>query len=112
MSALSLWHTAPHHSELRTTYLPPATNKQLIIKSLYIWLFLSGQSPLTKGHPLTGQWVHLLHPHQSKCVVDANSVFAIPKGVPPKRATLASNVETAVNAVWESHVSIGDKDST
>jgi len=29
--------------------------------------------------------------------------------MPLKRATLASNMETVVNAIWDSHVSIGDK---
>jgi threonine dehydrogenase-like Zn-dependent dehydrogenase len=37
-----------------------------------------------------------------------SSVFLIPEGVPPQRATLASNLETAVNAVWDSDISVGD----
>jgi len=53
--------------------------------------------------------VHLLHPHQDYCVVLAKDAFVVPREVTPQRATLASNLETALNAIWDSGVSAGDK---
>lgn len=59
--------------------------------------------------PMVGRKVHLLHPHQEIVVVDQADIFVIPENVPAKRATLASNLETAVNAVWDGGVSVGDR---
>jgi 2-desacetyl-2-hydroxyethyl bacteriochlorophyllide A dehydrogenase len=56
-----------------------------------------------------GHTVHVLHPHQNRCVVREEDAFLVPDDVPPKRATLASNMETAVNAVWDSRVTIGER---
>lgn len=56
-----------------------------------------------------GKMVHILHPHQSGCLVDETSVFVIPEGVPAQRATLASNLETVVNAIWDAGLNVGDK---
>ncbi|MEO0332924.1 MAG: zinc-binding alcohol dehydrogenase [Bacteroidota bacterium] len=58
---------------------------------------------------LIGKHVHLLHPHQSQCVVDTQNITVIPEEVPPQRAVLASNLETALNAIWDAHVSAGDR---
>ncbi len=60
-------------------------------------------------HTWNGQLVHLLHPHQTICRVPEEALFPVPHKVPARRATLASNLETAVNAVWDSGVSIGDR---
>src|SRR5436190_2854741 len=53
---------------------------------------------------LRGQHVFVLYPHQTRYVVPAASVFAIPREVPPARAVLAANVETAINIVWDADV--------
>jgi hypothetical protein len=45
--------------------------------------------------------VFVLHPHQSLFNVAASAVVALPDGVPPTRAVLAANMETALNAVWD-----------
>jgi len=58
---------------------------------------------------LVGKFVHLLHPHQQHCVVKETAVTVIPAGIPPQRAVLASNLETVLNAVWDSHFSAGDR---
>lgn len=58
---------------------------------------------------LEGQLVHLLHPHQDLLQTEKQSLSIVPKAIPAKRAALASNVETALNAVWDSGVSLGDK---
>ena len=76
--------------------------------------------PLKYGYSLVGKVtegpeklkekiVHLLHPHQDKCLVLPEDVFVLPDNIPPQRATMASNLETALNAIWDSGVSIGDK---
>ncbi|WKN44100.1 zinc-dependent alcohol dehydrogenase [Tunicatimonas pelagia] len=58
---------------------------------------------------LLNKYVHLLHPHQSNCVVNETDVSVIPDDVPPQRAVLASNLETALNATWDAGVSAGDR---
>ncbi len=58
---------------------------------------------------LVGRRVHVLHPHQSHCVVPVSDVFEVSEEIPSARATLASNVETAVTALWDAHVMVGDR---
>lgn len=53
--------------------------------------------------------VFCLHPHQTRFVVPAVSVVRLPDGVPPARAVLAANMETAVNALWDAKPMIGDR---
>lgn len=53
---------------------------------------------------LLGKIVHLMHPHQDECVVAEEAVFPLPGNIPPARATLASNMETAVNAIWDAQL--------
>lgn len=60
-------------------------------------------------HKLHGKYVHLLHPHQNACIVSESALSIIPHVIPPRRAVLASNVETAINAIWDSGLSIGDR---
>ena len=50
---------------------------------------------------LLGRPVFALHPHQSIFNVPSKAVVALPDGVPPQRAVLAANMETALNAVWD-----------
>jgi NADPH:quinone reductase-like Zn-dependent oxidoreductase len=45
--------------------------------------------------------VFALHPHQSVFTVAAENVTQVPARVPPARAVLAANMETALNAVWD-----------
>lgn len=56
---------------------------------------------------LRGRLVHLMHPHQDRVVVRDDDLFVVPEGIPAPRATLAANLETAVNAVWDSSASLG-----
>lgn len=48
-----------------------------------------------------GQRVFCLFPHQDRYVLPAHAAVPIPHGVPTPRATLAANMETALNAVWD-----------
>lgn len=50
---------------------------------------------------LQGRPVFVLHPHQSVFNVPAEAVVPIPTDVPPARAVLAANMETALNAMWD-----------
>jgi threonine dehydrogenase-like Zn-dependent dehydrogenase len=58
---------------------------------------------------LRGRKVHVLHPHQDVCVVRSEDVRPLPDDLPPARATLASNMETAVTAAWDSGVALGER---
>jgi threonine dehydrogenase-like Zn-dependent dehydrogenase len=51
---------------------------------------------------LRGRTVFALHPHQERFVVPATAVVPLPGNVPPRRAILAANMETALNALWDS----------
>jgi threonine dehydrogenase-like Zn-dependent dehydrogenase len=53
--------------------------------------------------------VFCLHPHQTAYVVPESAVVPVPAGVPPGRAILAANLETAVNAVWDGAPRLGDR---
>ena len=48
-----------------------------------------------------GRNVFVLHPHQSEFVVPEAAAAAVPDNVPPQRAVLTANMETALNAVWD-----------
>ena len=50
---------------------------------------------------LLGRPVFTLHPHQDLFNVPARAAIALPEDVPPRRAVLAANMETALNAVWD-----------
>jgi threonine dehydrogenase-like Zn-dependent dehydrogenase len=58
---------------------------------------------------LVGKTVHLMHPHQDYVIVPAGYLTIIPDAIPPQRATLAGNLETAVNAIWDSEISLGNR---
>jgi len=50
---------------------------------------------------LIGRTVFTLHPHQTLFDVPAAAAVLLPEGVPPTRAVLSANMETALNAVWD-----------
>jgi 2-desacetyl-2-hydroxyethyl bacteriochlorophyllide A dehydrogenase len=50
---------------------------------------------------LIGRLVFCLFPHQSRYVVPADAVLPLPEALPPARAVLAANMETALNALWD-----------
>ena len=51
---------------------------------------------------ISGRSVFALHPHQSLFNIPASAVVVLPENVTPQRAVLAANMETALNAVWDS----------
>jgi NADPH:quinone reductase-like Zn-dependent oxidoreductase len=58
---------------------------------------------------LEGRSVFCLHPHQTAYVLPAAAVVPLPPDVPPARAVLAANLETAVNALWDAEPRLGDR---
>jgi threonine dehydrogenase-like Zn-dependent dehydrogenase len=63
----------------------------------------------TSSSPFFGKTVHFMHPHQQRCMVKESDLFLVPGEITLHRATLAGNLETAVTAIWDSGVSIGDR---
>jgi threonine dehydrogenase-like Zn-dependent dehydrogenase len=58
---------------------------------------------------LRDRLVFALHPHQSVFTLSAEAVTPIPDGLPPARAVLAANMETALNAVWDAAPTPADR---
>lgn len=58
---------------------------------------------------LRGQRVFCLYPHQDFYIVPATSVLPVPANMPDERATLAANMETALNALWDAGPLLGDR---
>lgn len=58
---------------------------------------------------LQDRTVFVLYPHQTRYVVPAQSVHVLPDAVPPARAVLAANMETAINGIWDARPHVGDR---
>jgi threonine dehydrogenase-like Zn-dependent dehydrogenase len=58
---------------------------------------------------LVGKRVFSLYPHQTRYAVPASAAHVLPAHVPPGRAILAANLETAVNATWDVPPRTGDR---
>lgn len=56
-----------------------------------------------------GRTVFCLHPHQDVFQVPAADLTPVPDGVPARRATLAANMETALNALWDGAAGPADR---
>lgn len=57
---------------------------------------------------LRGKTVFCLYPHQTRYRVPASALVEVPARVPARRAILAANLETAVNALWDAAPRVGD----
>ncbi|CAH1672995.1 Threonine dehydrogenase and related Zn-dependent dehydrogenases [Hyphomicrobiales bacterium] len=58
---------------------------------------------------LLGQIVFCLHPHQNRFIVPRQSLVPVPEAVPARRAILAANMETALNAHWDAGTGPADR---
>ncbi len=58
---------------------------------------------------MNGRLVFALHPHQSVANVPVSFANPLPEGLPPKRACLAANMETALNITWDAELKAGQK---
>ena len=50
---------------------------------------------------LKGRLCFALYPHQTVFNLAVENIVPLPDGLPPERAVLAANMETALNAVWD-----------
>src|ERR671912_531664 len=58
---------------------------------------------------MRGRDVFVLSPHQTRYVVPSTAAHLLPSDVPPARAVLAANLETAVNGLWDARPHVGDR---
>lgn len=58
---------------------------------------------------LIGRHVFALHPHQDRFILASDQVTLLPEALPPERAVLAANMETALNIIWDAGVQPGDR---
>ena len=58
---------------------------------------------------LRGKTVFCLHPHQDVFNVASDRLTVVPDNVPARRATLAANMETALNALWDAGAGPADR---
>ncbi len=58
---------------------------------------------------LEGRTVFALAPHQDRIAAPVSMLAPVPEAVPPRRAVLAANMETALNALWDSGAGPGDR---
>lgn len=56
-----------------------------------------------------GRDVFALFPHQDRFRLPDASLIPLPDGLPPARAVLAANMETALNILWDSGAGAGDR---
>jgi threonine dehydrogenase-like Zn-dependent dehydrogenase len=59
--------------------------------------------------PEAGRIVFALHPHQTRFACAPAMAVPVPADVPPDRAVLAANMETALNILWDAQVQPGDR---
>lgn len=58
---------------------------------------------------MAGKLVFALFPHQTLYRLPQDSLTLLPEGLPAGRAVLAANMETALNIIWDSGASAGDR---
>ncbi len=56
-----------------------------------------------------GQSVFCLAPHQDCQLVPVSLATPLPQGLPPRRAVLAANMETALNTLWDAEAAPGER---
>ena len=56
-----------------------------------------------------GRTIFALHPHQDVFVARVSMTALVPDAVPAERAVLAANMQTALNALWDSGAGPGDR---
>ena len=55
------------------------------------------------------KYVYTLFPHQTLYTIDESDLIIIPDSIPLKRCLLTANMETAINAMWDTLPTCGDK---
>ncbi len=70
--------------------------------------------PIKYGYSLVGKtkdgtYYHTMHPHQDEVTIGIKNLTKIPYDLSPQKATLVSNMETIINAIWDSNPSRKDR---
>lgn len=58
---------------------------------------------------MLGRSIFALAPHQDRFVAPASMVHPLPGNLPPRRAVLAANMETALNILWDAQPLAGER---
>ena len=58
---------------------------------------------------IVGRHVFVLYPHQTRYTVPVDAIHTLSDIVPPRRAVLAANLETAINGLWDALPAIGSR---
>ena len=58
---------------------------------------------------LLGRLVFCLHPHEDVFHAPVSALHPLPDGLPARRATLAANMETSLNALWDAGAGACDR---
>lgn len=133
MIAVALWHNDKLSSVLKAEALKPNTNQKILYSKYSLIstgtekLVASGSVPtlLSKlvevpymagsfdfpvkygyavcGEGEVGEYYHLMHPHQNLCIVNETDLYKINNKIPPHRVPLISNIETVLNAIWDTN---------
>jgi len=90
------------HSSMRVPYMDGNFNMPVKYGYSLVGEVVSG------GKEFLGKTVHLMHPHQDIAFVSEQDIMIVPDNIPAKRAVLTSNMETALNGLWDSKISPGD----
>jgi 2-desacetyl-2-hydroxyethyl bacteriochlorophyllide A dehydrogenase len=56
-----------------------------------------------------GETVFCLHPHQDRFLAPTAMCLKLPADLPPARAVLAANMETALNILWDARPLLGER---
>lgn len=70
----------------------------------YAWV-----GEVTDGPLAPGTRIFALAPHGDVHSLDPRDARPLPSTIPPTRAVLAANLETAITAVWDGGVALGDR---
>ncbi|MEM1265092.1 MAG: zinc-binding alcohol dehydrogenase [Pseudomonadota bacterium] len=65
---------------------------------------------VSDGPPdMRGKMAFALHPHQTQAALDRAAVHLLPDTLPPRRAVLTANTETALTVAWDAGAGPGDR---
>src|SRR5689334_365564 len=131
----AFWVAAPGRGEIREHTIDAPADDEVLVETLYSGVsrgtealvfegrvppsewprmrapFQAGDfpAPVKYGYSTVGRVVFVLYPHQTRFIVPATAVHLVPDAVPPARAVLAANLETAINGVWDARPHVGDR---
>ena len=138
-TARAFWVVTPGRGEIRDEPIRAPRSNEVLVRAIYSGISRGTESlvfngrvpeseyqrmrapfqdgdfpgPVKYGYSSVGRvgdrHVFVLFPHQDRYVVPADAVHMIPDNVPPPRAVLAANLETAVNGLWDARPHVGDR---